>query len=77
MPTHIVRLAGALGLGQNGAMDIPAEITRQQRMRAEAGGQVVDSILLNCHVPIDQNSFELRYAIKVRKLAKSIMLSLC
>ncbi|VXC09081.1 3-ketosteroid-9-alpha-monooxygenase, oxygenase component [Pseudomonas sp. 8AS] len=38
------------------------------RMRAEAGGQVVDTILLNCHVPIDQSSFELRYAIKVRRV---------
>ncbi len=38
------------------------------RMRAETAGQTVDTILLNCHVPIDQNSFELRYAIKVRRV---------
>ncbi|MDH4611491.1 Rieske 2Fe-2S domain-containing protein [Pseudomonas sp. BN102] len=37
------------------------------RMTAETGGQTVDTLLLNCHVPIDHNSFELRYAIKVRK----------
>ncbi len=37
------------------------------RMTARAGEQTIDTLLLNCHVPIDHNSFELRYAIKVRK----------
>ncbi|MGH8808855.1 MAG: Rieske 2Fe-2S domain-containing protein [Noviherbaspirillum sp.] len=36
-------------------------------MQGEMGGYPVDSILLNCHVPIDMNSFELRYGVLVRK----------
>lgn len=37
------------------------------RMSARTGEQTIDTLLLNCHVPIDQNSFELRYAVKVRR----------
>ena len=37
------------------------------RMTAEVDGQAVHTILLNCHVPIDQNSFELRYGVMVKK----------
>lgn len=36
-------------------------------MQGEMNGYPVDSILLNCHVPIDQHSFELRFGVQVRK----------
>lgn len=36
-------------------------------MKGEMGGYPVDSILLNCHVPIDTDSFELRFGVMVRK----------
>lgn len=36
-------------------------------MKGEMGGYPVDSVLLNCHVPIDLNSFELRFGVMVRK----------
>ncbi|MDL2354062.1 MAG: Rieske 2Fe-2S domain-containing protein [Pseudomonadota bacterium] len=36
-------------------------------MQGEMNGYPVDSILLNCHVPIDQHSFELRFGVMVRK----------
>ncbi|MDN0073895.1 Rieske 2Fe-2S domain-containing protein [Crenobacter sp. SG2303] len=38
------------------------------RMVAEVDGKPVHSILLNCHVPIDQGSFELRYGVMVKKI---------
>ncbi|MFC3106555.1 Rieske 2Fe-2S domain-containing protein [Undibacterium arcticum] len=38
-------------------------------MQGEMNGYPVDSILLNCHVPIDLNSFELRFGVLVRKFA--------
>ncbi|NLP64871.1 Rieske 2Fe-2S domain-containing protein [Paraburkholderia sacchari] len=37
------------------------------RMSANVGGNVLNSILLNCHVPIDQNNFELRFGVIVEK----------
>lgn len=37
------------------------------RMIATVDGQPMHSILLNCHVPIDQNSFELRFGVMVKK----------
>ncbi|MRV72092.1 Rieske 2Fe-2S domain-containing protein [Duganella sp. FT92W] len=36
-------------------------------MQGEMNGYPVDSILLNCHVPIDLDSFELRFGVMVRK----------
>ena len=38
------------------------------QMTGSAGGQPINSILLNCHVPIDQNSFELRYGVLVKRI---------
>ncbi|MGT2433658.1 Rieske 2Fe-2S domain-containing protein [Cupriavidus basilensis] len=38
------------------------------RMTAEVEGKPIDTILLNCHVPIDAQSFELRYGVMVRKM---------
>ncbi|WP_416052995.1 Rieske 2Fe-2S domain-containing protein [Cupriavidus basilensis] len=37
-------------------------------MRGQMEGQPIHSILLNCHVPIDMNSFELRYGVLVKKV---------
>ncbi|GAB3625611.1 3-ketosteroid-9-alpha-hydroxylase [Pandoraea terrae] len=36
-------------------------------MTGEAQGEQIKSILLNCHVPIDTNSFELRFGVMVEK----------
>ena len=38
-------------------------------MTGQSGGQPIHSVLLNCHVPIDMNSFELRYGVIVKKVA--------
>ena len=37
-------------------------------MKGEMGGFTIDSILLNCHVPITLNSFDLRFGMLVRKI---------
>jgi 3-ketosteroid 9alpha-monooxygenase subunit A len=37
-------------------------------MTGQSGGHPIHSILLNCHVPIDMNSFELRYGVLVKKI---------
>jgi 3-ketosteroid 9alpha-monooxygenase subunit A len=37
-------------------------------MKGEMGGFPIDSILLNCHVPITLNSFVLRFGMLVRKM---------
>lgn len=37
-------------------------------MTGQMQGHTVYSLLLNCHVPIDQNSFELRFAVKVKRV---------
>lgn len=37
-------------------------------MKGEMGGFAIDSILLNCHVPVTTSSFELRFGMLVRKL---------
>ncbi|CAB3785856.1 3-ketosteroid-9-alpha-monooxygenase, oxygenase component [Paraburkholderia caffeinitolerans] len=37
-------------------------------MSGTSGGHPINSILLNCHVPIDMNSFELRYGVIVKKI---------
>lgn len=37
------------------------------RMSATVAGNTLNSILLNCHVPIDQNSFILRFGVIVEK----------
>lgn len=37
-------------------------------MTGALDGIAIDSILLNCHVPIDQNSFTLRYGVLVKKV---------
>ncbi|WP_019449440.1 Rieske 2Fe-2S domain-containing protein [Cupriavidus sp. BIS7] len=37
-------------------------------MTGRMGDQDIHSILLNCHVPIDLNSFELRYGVLVKKI---------
>ncbi|WP_337157376.1 Rieske 2Fe-2S domain-containing protein [Pseudomonas putida] len=37
-------------------------------MTGAMGGQPIHSILLNCHVPIDLNSFTLRYGVLVKKI---------
>jgi 3-ketosteroid 9alpha-monooxygenase subunit A len=37
-------------------------------MKGEMGGFKIDSILLNCHVPISLNRFDLRFGMMVRKL---------
>jgi len=37
------------------------------RMSATIGGNSINSILLNCHVPINQNSFTLRFGVMVEK----------
>ena len=42
--------------------------THFTRMRAEFDGMTVESILLNCHVPITPNSFELRFGVLVKKI---------
>ncbi|GAA4883803.1 Rieske 2Fe-2S domain-containing protein [Ferrimonas pelagia] len=38
------------------------------QMTGEMDGQPIHSILLNCHVPIDQDSFQLRYGVLVQKV---------
>lgn len=42
--------------------------THFTRMKAEFEGLTVESILLNCHVPITPNSFELRFGVLVKKI---------
>ena len=42
--------------------------THLTRMRAMFDGQEIKSILLNCHVPIGPNSFELRFGCMVKKV---------
>lgn len=42
--------------------------THFTRMRAQFEGLEVHSILLNCHVPITPNSFELRFGCLVKKI---------
>lgn len=42
--------------------------THFTRMRAVFEGMEIHSILLNCHVPIDANSFELRFGCMVKKI---------
>jgi len=37
-------------------------------MKGESQGVPIESILLNTHVPIDQNSFELRFGVIVKKI---------
>ncbi|MNM78285.1 3-ketosteroid-9-alpha-monooxygenase oxygenase subunit [compost metagenome] len=37
-------------------------------MTGAMNGQEIHSILLNCHVPIDQDSFTLRYGVLVKKI---------
>jgi 3-ketosteroid 9alpha-monooxygenase subunit A len=37
-------------------------------MKGEMSGFAIDSILLNCHVPISLNSFDLRFGMLVRKI---------
>lgn len=37
-------------------------------MKGEVGGFPIDSILLNCHVPLHLKSFELRFGMIVRKM---------
>jgi 3-ketosteroid 9alpha-monooxygenase subunit A len=37
-------------------------------MTGAMNGQTIHSILLNCHVPIDQHSFSLRYGVLVKKI---------
>ncbi|MCY1274746.1 3-ketosteroid-9-alpha-monooxygenase, oxygenase component [compost metagenome] len=37
-------------------------------MTGAMDGQTIHSILLNCHVPIDQHSFTLRYGVLVKKI---------
>lgn len=59
------RLAGAGQLKSDSAYFGPAyHITH---MTGEAQGMEVQSILLNCHTPIDTNSFELRFGVMVKK----------
>ncbi len=38
------------------------------QMQGEMGGITIDSILLNCHVPITTQSFDLRFGMLVRKM---------
>jgi len=42
--------------------------THFTRMRAEFEGLTVHSILLNCHVPVTPDSFELRFGVLVKKV---------
>jgi len=42
--------------------------THFTRMKAEYEGLTVETILLNCHVPITPNSFELRFGVLVKKI---------
>ncbi|RQS57909.1 Rieske 2Fe-2S domain-containing protein [Burkholderia sp. Bp8984] len=59
------RLAGSGGLTADSAYFGPAyHVTL---MTGEAHGQPLRSILLNSHVPIDTNSFELRFGVMVEK----------
>lgn len=59
------RLAGSGGLTADSAYFGPAyHVTL---MTGEAQGQPLRSILLNSHVPIDTNSFELRFGVMVEK----------
>ncbi|MBT8765041.1 Rieske 2Fe-2S domain-containing protein [Metapseudomonas boanensis] len=59
------RLAGNGGLTSDSAYFGPAyHVTL---MTGEAQGQPINSILLNCHVPIDTHSFELRFGVMVEK----------
>lgn len=37
------------------------------RLQATVGGTALNSILLSCHVPIDQHRFELRFGVMVEK----------
>jgi 3-ketosteroid 9alpha-monooxygenase subunit A len=37
-------------------------------MTGQSAGQPIHSILLNCHVPVGMNRFELRYGVMVRKI---------
>jgi 3-ketosteroid 9alpha-monooxygenase subunit A len=38
------------------------------RMQGESQGVAIESILLNTHTPINQNSFELRFGVMVKKI---------
>ena len=42
--------------------------THFTRMRAEYDGLTVETILLNCHVPIGPRQFELRFGVLVKKI---------
>lgn len=42
--------------------------THFTRMKAEYEGMTIESILLNCHVPITPDSFELRFGVLVKKI---------
>ena len=65
------KLVGSGTLGSNGLKTCatyfgPAyQITH---MQAEMGDLKIDSILLNCHVPVTTNSFDLRFGMMVRKM---------
>jgi len=39
------------------------------QMTGQSNGQPIHPVLLDCHVPIDMNSFELRYGVIVKKVA--------
>jgi len=58
------RLAGDSELTVDNAYFGPAY--HVSYMTGEMQGQAIESILLNCHVPIDQNSFELRFGVMVK-----------
>ena len=65
-------MVGSGSAGSNGSLATCAtyfgpayQITE---MKGELGGFAVDSILLNCHVPITLRSFDLRFGMMVRKM---------
>ncbi|NVK44011.1 MAG: Rieske 2Fe-2S domain-containing protein [Oceanospirillaceae bacterium] len=60
------RLSGAGELRTNAVYYGPAY--QAVEMAGEMEGTPIESILLNCHVPIDLNSFELRYGVLVKKI---------
>ncbi len=62
------------GQGPNGEGGIMTRATyfgpayQITEMKGEMGGFPIDSVLLNCHVPITLNSFDLRFGMLVRRM---------
>lgn len=59
--------SGRLGGGLVAKSAYYGPATHFTRMSAEFEGRTVETILLNCHVPITPDSFELRFGVLVKK----------